>query len=425
MKKYFIYALLLLTLLTMSAPSLHAQINVDGDFRARWYSDYFGWTLDGRAQENYLRYLGRLRAKAKVTNNTSFFAELITLIDNPGQPVRNIAGTGAMRFGVSQIYAEVTEQDLLVFDVVRLRVGRQQFPIGNGLSFGESYYYNDKFDGARIDLAVFPFTLSLFGAVTGQNVSASGLYPDPGSDQIYAAKLGTTFLEQDLMVYAIEQKLRGAYNDNALVGAGATGELYLRDLEYFLEGAYQKFNTPPGLPTKAGIGYMGGISYRWGMGPFRSIKVETRYAAYQGDDAKTKQIEQFSPPYPDFFWGSRAGYVNGEVGGDFPRNGQNPEGSRIWYSRIYFIPKILPKIRLQFQYIKVNEYIDNDNYNSMDDEFSARIYYTLNSNSAFQFRFSRAIPNGGDRDKDGGGVITSSEDRYSVNSYMIEWQIEF
>ena len=62
MKKLCIFSLLLLTLLILDVPSLHAQINVDGDFRARWYSDYFGWTRDGRAQENYLRYLGRLRA---------------------------------------------------------------------------------------------------------------------------------------------------------------------------------------------------------------------------------------------------------------------------------------------------------------------------------------------------------------------------
>jgi hypothetical protein len=170
---------------------------------------------------------------------------------------------------------------------------------------------------------------------------------------------------------------------------------------------------------------MGGVSYRWGMGPFRSIKIETRYAAYQGDDAKTEKIEQFSPPYPDFFWGSRVGYVNGDVGGDYPRNSQNLEGSRIWYSRIYFIPKVLPKVRLQFQYVKVNEYVDNDNYNSMDDEFSARLYYSVTNNSAFQLRFSRVIPNADDKDRDGNGSITSSEDRVSVNTVMLEWQIEF
>ena len=117
--------------------------------------------------------------------------------------------------------------------------------------------------------------------------------------------------------------------------------------------------------------------------------------------------------------------MNGEVGGDYPRNSQNLEGSRIWYTRMYVIPKMFPKIRFQVQYIKVSEYVDNDNYNSMDDEFSVRLYYTVTNNSAFQIRFARVIPNGDDNDKDGGGLITSSEDRVSVNSYMVEWQIEF
>lgn len=413
-------------IVSLTVPQLvHAQFNVEGDFRVRWYSDSFGRALDDRAQENYMRYLARFRTKAKVANNTSFTAELISLIDNPGQPVRNIAGTGQMRYGISQLYAEMSQENFLVFDLARLRVGRQQFPIGSGLSFGDSYYYTDKFDGGRADLALFPVTLSLFGAVTGQNLSSSGLYPDPGSDQIYAAKLGGTFLGQDLMVYAIDQKLRGAYNDNVVYGAGAAGEIYYKDLEYFLEGAYQLFNQAPGLPEKSGIGYMGGIGYRWGMGPFRSIKIETRYAAYQGDDAATRKIEQFSPPFPNFFWGGRVGYVNGEVGGDYPRNSQNPEGSRIWYSRIYVIPKILPKVRLQLQYVKVNEYVDSDTYNSMDDEVSVRLYYTVTNNSAFQVRYSRVIPNADDKDRDGGGAITSSEDRVSVNSFMLEWQIQF
>ncbi len=417
--------ILTLIILMLFAQHSSAQINVEGDFRMRWYSDSFGWARDNRGQENYMRYLGRLRAKAKVTSNTSFNTELITLIDSPGQPVRNIAGTGPMRFGVSQIYAEMSEPDVLIFDLARIRVGRQQFPIGNGLSFGDSYYYLDKFDGGRLDLAYFPVTVSLFGAITAQNLSSSGLYPDPGSDQIYAVKIGGNILQQDLLLYGIQQKLRGPFNDNIVYGAGATGEIYFKDLEYFAEGAYQLFNQAPGLPEKAGMGYMGGIGYRWGLGPFRSIKVETRYAAYQGDDASTKEIEQFSPPYPNFFWGSRVGYVNGDVGGDYPRNNQNLEGSRIWYTRLYVIPTMLPKLRVQLQYIAVNEYVDNDGYNSMDDEVSLRFYYTVTNNSAFQFRFARAIPNADDKDRDGGGQITSSEDRVSVNSFMLEWQIEF
>ncbi|MBW7888161.1 MAG: hypothetical protein H3C35_07360 [Bacteroidetes bacterium] len=406
------------------ATPLFSQFNIEGDFQTRWYSDNFYNAMDNRAQENYLKYLGRIRGKSRVGQNAIFFTELTTMIDNPGSPVRNIGGTGAMRFGISQIFAEMTGQDFLIFDVARLRVGRQQFPIGNGLTLGDSYYFYDKFDGARIDLALYPFTLSMFGAVTGQNTSSTGIYPDPGSDQLYAARLGTNFLNQDIMAYFVQQKLRGAFNDNTVFGFGATGNLSVKDLDYFLEGAYQNFNTPPGLPEKGGIGYMGGISYRWGMGPFRSIKVETRYAAYQGDDAKTSKIEQFSPPYPNFWWGSRTGYVNGDIGGNYPNN-KNLEGSRIWYSRIYFIPSVFPKVRVQFQYVKVGEYIDNDNYNSMNDEFSVRLYYTITRESSVQLRYSRLLPNGEDKDLNGNGVITSSEDRVGVNSYMVEWKIEF
>jgi hypothetical protein len=415
----------LLVFIAVCMHPVSAQFNVEGDFRVRWYSDRFYDTQDGRGHENYMRYLSRLRAKTRVSQSTTFFAELISLIDNPGQPVRNIAGTGPMRFGISQIYAEYTEQDFLFFDVTRVRVGRQQFPIGNGLSMGESYYYLDKFDAGRLDLAFDPFTLSTFAAITGQNLSSSGLYPDPGSDQLYAAKLSTNFMKQDVIAYVLQQKLRGAFNDNIVFGGGLNGSIYFKDLDYFVEAAMQTFNTPPGQPEKGGTGYMTGIGYRWGMGPFRSIKVETRYAAYEGDDAKTAAIEQFSPPYPNFFWGNRVGYVNGDVGGDFPRNSRNLEGTTMWYSRVYFILREMPKLRTQLQYIKVGEYVDNDGYNSMDDEFSIRFYYTVNSQSSLQFRFSRVIPNGRDKDMSGDGNLSSSEDRYGSNSYMFEWQIGF
>ncbi|KAB2923536.1 MAG: hypothetical protein F9K22_08675 [Bacteroidetes bacterium] len=402
-----------------------AQFTVTGDFRVRWYSDSYDDALDSRGKENYMRYLGRLRGVTSLGENTLFRTELITLIDNPNAPVRNIAGTGAMRYGITQIYAEMTYPDLLVFDVVRFRLGRQQFPIGNGLSMGDSYYFLDKFDGARIDLMVAPFTLSLFGAITGQNLSGTGLYPDPGSDQLYVARLGTTVWKQSVMAYLINQKLRGSFNDTYVAGAGATGEIVYKDLEYNIEGAYQSYHTVPGLPGKHGLGYMGGVSYRWGMGPFRSIKVESRYAAYEGDDASTREIEMFSPPYPSFWWGSRAGYVDGDVGGDFPRNGRNLEGSRIWYSRVYVIPSALPKLRVQAQYIHVGEYVDNDDYNTMDDELSVRAYYTLSAQSALQVRYARAFPNDGDRDLNGDGRISSTEDRYSVSSIMLEWQVQF
>ncbi len=402
-----------------------AQFSMEGDFRVRWYSDSFQEAADSRAKENYMRYLARIRAKTKAGENTVFATELISLIDNPGQPVRNIAGTGPMRFGISQLYAEITEPDFFFFDVVRMRLGRQQFPIGNGLSWGESYYMLNKFDGLRLDFLYDPFTLSLFGAITGQNLSPSGLYPDPGSDQIYAARIGTMIMNQSVMAYGILQRPRGTYNDTYVAGVGANGEVAFKDLTYFAEGAYQQFKQPPGFPEKGGIGYMAGISYRWGMGPFSSIKVETRYAAYEGDDASTTNIEQFSPPHPSWYWGSRAGYVDGEIGGDYPHNSLVAEGSRIWYTRFYVIPRALPKIRFQVQYVKVGEYVDNDGINSMDDEVSARIYYALSTQSQLQLRFSRVMPNDADRDLDGGGSITSSEDRISINSLMLEWQLSF
>lgn len=412
-------------LLLACAVTASAQFTVEGNFRVRWYTDSFYDALDHRGKENFMRYLGRLRGMTNLGGNTIFRTELITLIDNPNAPVRNIAGTGAMRYGVSQIYMEMTHPNLLVFDVVRFRVGRQQFPIGNGLSMGDSYYFLDKFDGARVDMLYSPFTLSLFGAITGQNLSGTGLYPDPGSDQLYVARLGTSILKQDVMAYAINQKLRGSFNDSYVLGGGATGTIVYKDLDYFLEGAYQQFSTVPGLPEQGGIGYMGGISYRWGMGPFRSIKVETRYAAYEGDDAKTQKVEMFSPPYPSFWWGSRAGFVDGDIGGDFPRNSRNIEGGRLWYSRIYVIPSAFPKVRVQLQYVKVDEYINNDGYNSMDDEFSARLYYTLSSQSAVQLRYSKVFYNGPDKDMNGDGRISSTEDRYGSHSFMVEWQVQF
>lgn len=408
--------------------NLISQVNIEGDFRARWYSDSFTKTLDQRAHENYMNYLSRLRVNATVERGTSFHAEVISLSDrrietNIGGT--SLAGTGAMRLGLTRLYADMNRTDLPFFDLTRFRIGRQQFPIGNGLSLGESFYFLDKFDGARADLLYKSVTLSIFGAITGQNLSVSGLYPEPGSDQIYVTRLATEIFKQQVMGYFLLQKLRGLFNDSYIIGGGSTSTFFSNDLEYFAEFAYQKFNTAPGLPKKQGIGYMGGISYRFAFGPFRVIKVETRYAAYQGDDASTNSIEQFSPLYPSFFWGEHSGYVNGDIGGNYPNRNRNLEGSRIWYSRFYVTPKILPNARIQLQYIKMNEYIDNDGYNTFDDEFSLRIYYIISKLSQLQFRFSHYFPNGPDKDLNNDGRISSSEDRISRTRFMLEWQIKF
>jgi len=410
----------------MSFSNSFAQMNFDGDFRFRWYNDKFTETMDGRDRENYIRYLGRIRANIRSTSNITFNTEVTTVVESPNTvSARNIAGSGKLNFKISKIYAELTESNLLYMDVVRVRVGRQPFGMGSGLSFGESYYFLEKFDGVRVDAAYKNYSLTLFGAITGQNLSESGLYPEPGSDQVYVARLTGNFYDQSLMGYFIKEKLRGSFNDNYIFGGGLSGAFLNNRLDYFAEFAHQTFNTPPSLPKKSGIGYMAGIGYRFTLGPFRSIKVETRYAAYQGDDANTEKIERFSPSYPSFFWGDRAGYVNGEIGGLYPNRGRNPEGSRIWYSRIYFIPKALPDLRVQFQHLVNKEYVDNDGYNTFDNEFSARIYYKILKNAQLQLRYSRGIPNGEDIDLNQSGTISSTEDRISYHRIMMEISLVF
>jgi len=418
----FSAALFFVTLFSLG--TLHAQLNLEGEFRARWYSDTYIGKLDQQGKENYMRYDGSIRAKTQIGANALFSTELIAISNNPQLPTRDFAGTGEFTYGIAEMFGEVTQPDFLVFDLARLRVGRQQFPIGNGLSFGESYNPT-RFDGGRIDLARGIFSLSLFGAITGQNLSTSGLYPDPGTDQVYVSRLGVNIFQQDVMGYYIFHKLRGDYNDSYIVGGGSSGTAFIDKLEYFVEAAYQKFDVAPGLPLKHGIGYMAGASYQWTMGPFKSVKFESRYAAFQGDDASTPDQEQFSPLYTSFFWGARAGYADGDVGGDYPHAGQNLEGSRIWYSRLYVIPRNLPKVRVQVQYTKVNEFVNNDGINSMDDEFAARVYYTFATQVQLQFRYSMTLPNAGNYDFNHDGTISLSENRYKVETYMLEMVLHF
>lgn len=425
-KNQYSWLLLFLFASLLNTSGVKAQVKFDGDFRLRWYSDVFNNTMDNREKENYMRVFGRLRVTAKASDLVGFNAELSTVTDNPDAPTRNISGTGSMHYALTQIYGEINSSDFLFFDATRVRLGRQQFQLGNGLCFGESSYYYNKFDGARVDFAYDIFDFTAFGAITGQNLSTSGLYPDPGSDQIYVLKGGANVLNQDFMAYYILDKPRGVYNDSYILGTGVASNYYFKGrLEYFAEFAYQKFNTAEGTPRKAGIGYMGGAAYHFSFWPFKSIKLESKYAAYQGDNKNTTEIEMFSPRYPNFFWGERTGYVNGEIGGDYPYNTRNPEGCRIWYSRIYFIPYFLPKLRLQFQYTNVNEYKNNDGYNSMDDEWAIKAYYTVSRNATIQLRYARVIPKGKDYDLDNNGSISSSEDRMGIDRYMFDFQISF
>ncbi len=413
-------------LVLMSVDGRSQQITTEGDFRLRAYSDRFSDALDDRGTENYLRYLARVRTKAQVNRNASVFSELTVFSESsPVSPVRNIAGTGKMQYGISQLYAELVQPKFLVFDLFRARVGRQQFPLGEGLVQGESVEYFDKFDAIRFDMAYRAYTLSLFGAITEQTLSASGLYPDPGSDQLYIARLSRAFGNQTVMGYYVYDRLRGDFNDHYVVGGGASGNFMRNRLQYFAELAGQKFNTLSGLPDKGGIGYMAGISYRWAWGPFRSVKAETRYAAYQGNDATTEKTEIFSPAYPGFYWGSRAGYVDGAIGGDYPYNGFNPEGSRIWYSRLYLIPRQMKQVRFQIQYTAVSEYVNNDDYNTMDDELAMMVYYEVSPQARLQFRIAKNYPNGEDRDVNNSGAVTWSEDRVAKTRFMTELQVQF
>ena len=413
-------------LLGILSDTASAQMTFDGDFRVRLYNDRFSEAMDDRGDENYMRYLARVRTKMQVNNRTFIYAEFTTWTENnPTSPVRNIAGTGKMEYGVSQLFGELLFPNLLGLDLARVRVGRQQFPIGKGLSLGESYYFFDKFDGVRLDMAYRDYTLAMFGAITGQNLSESGLYPDPGSDQLYAVRLSRPVLNQNVMGYYIYQRLRGQFNDSYIFGGGVSGDFMTKRLDYLVEFDKQFYHQVDGLPEKHGFGFMGGIGYRTSLGPFRSVKVETRYAAYEGDDADTDDYEQFSPLYPNFFWGSRDGYVNGEIGGDFPYDGRNPEGSRLWFSRVYVIPTKLPRLRLQLQFIKIDEYVDNDNYNSMDDELSVKAYYKLSDQVQLQLRFCRNYPNDDDKDVNDSGQISWSEDRVKMTRFMTEINVKF
>jgi hypothetical protein len=416
--------LVLLGALVLMIPSaLPAQIAVNGDFRIRAYYDYFTDTLDDRPSLNYMRYLGRFNLRAPVSTNMSIYSEFTTFTNNPTSVTRNIAATNEMFYGISQLFAEATYTTIPLVDVMRFRVGRQQFPIGNGLSQGESSYFVRLFDGVRVDMSRSGTQMSLFASVTRQSLSPSGLFPATGGDKLYIARLSRNIYGQDVMGYGIYNQIEGMFNDSYILGAGVRGSFWLDELDYFAEAAHQTFNTLPGLPSMGGYGYMAGVGHRWPMGPFRWVKIEVRTAVYQGNDESTERVERFAPHFASFFWGDRAGYVNSIIGGDGPLNGRNLEGSKIYYGRIYFVPNALPQTRIQFQYIYVDEFVDNDNYNSRNNEFSGRIFYQINRNARLQFRYVRRIPN----ESEFNPLLSesSANDRFSVHRYMLEWHLRF
>ena len=414
----------LFTGLTILHEQVTAQISFGGDLRLRVLHDEFSESLDDRDALTYMRYLGRINASANVSGNTRFYSEFTTITDNDEVPVRGIAGSGQLMYGLSQIYAETVYSDVGFIDLMRFRIGRQQFPIGGGLSQGESAYFINLFDGVRSDLSTGRFRLSLMGAVTRQNLSPSGLFPAPGGDRIYIGRLATTIAEQDLMSYFIYNDLEGLFNDSYIAGIGGRGNIFFEEMDYFWEVAHQRFNQAPGLPEMSGLGYMFGIGHRWPMGPFRWFKIETRFAGFEGNDPETERIGRFSPQFPSFFWGDRAGFANPFVGGDYPREGRDLGGSHIWYIRAYVVPHFLPQSRFQVQYIRVREWVDADNFNPYNNEFAARFFYEITRNSRIQLRYVHRRPNEDEIDPET-RLVSSATDLFKIHRFMLEWHVWF
>ncbi len=411
--------------LSLAATAARAQFQLSGDFMTRNYWESFSGDRDNRENLEYMRFMGQLTALAPLGTNGKFRTDLVTISDNPVYPSRSLAGLGGIRFGLSQIYGEFTQPEFLGFDMARVRFGRQHYELGNGLVLGESYYQLEDYDGIRADFARDALTVGVFGAITQQALTPDGFYPEPQSDQLYVAQAQYALKDHTLLAYSVYEKKRGDFNDNIIVGAGSSGNIVLPKLVYFAEIAQQTWNTPTGLPDKAGIGYMAGVSYSWSMPHIRSAKAEIRTAAYQGDDASTVDEEMFSPYYPSWWWGDRTGYANGNIGGDYPNRDKQVEGSRVWYGRVYMSPTFLPKSRIQLQYVTVGDYVNNDNYTEPDDEFGVKLYYDINDNVSIQGRYFRRIPNGGDFDQNGDGNISQIEDKVTANRLMFEFRVQF
>ncbi|MCP4573998.1 MAG: hypothetical protein GY838_16690 [bacterium] len=411
--------------LLLGAAQAPAQIQVGGDVMMRYYWENAWNTRDDRESLNSSRILSRLYVDTSVGEHAAFHADLVTISENPVYPARTISGAGNIIYGISQVYGEMMTPNLPLFDLARLRFGRQHYKLGQGLTLGDSYYQLDMYDSVRADLMVGNFTFGLMGAVTSTEVSSGGYYPKPGSDRIYVGKVEYELYDHTLLGYTVYEAPQGDFNDNVITGLGAKGRIVLRDLQYFGELATQNFNTLSGLPDKGGMAYMGGISYRWSMKGFRTIKVEVRGAGYEGDDAGTEKVEIFEPYYPSWYWGDRTAYVNGSIGGDYSHRGIRPEGSRVWYGRVYFSPTSLPKWRFQLQYATVSDWIDNDGFDAGNDEWGLKLFYEINSNVRLQGRYFRRMASGADEDLNASGIISRSEDEYEAQRIMVEMRVQF
>jgi hypothetical protein len=418
-----IFLAAVLTLLAV-APAF-GQIHIGGDFRMRFYAEQFYDTRDDRDDLYYTRLMGRLSLDAPLTKYGAFHVDFVTLGENPDIQPRTLGGTGTLIYGISQLYAQAVTSGLPPFDFVRLRVGRQHFLLGKGMTLGDSYYMMDEYDGARVDLARGMWTLGFLGAITGAEYAEGGFYPEPGSDRIYVAKLEYELRDHVLLAYYVYEAPHGDFNDNYIIGLGSSGRIVLRNLNYFAEFASQRYNTMSGLPEKGGIAYMAGVSYSWSTGRFRVLKAEIRAAGYQGDDATTEKVEIFEPFYPSWWWGDRSAYANGTIGGDYPHRGIRTEGSRVWYGRFYLSPTAIPKARLQFQYAAVRDWVNNDGVTESNDEFGIKLFYEVNANMRFQARYFRSMPNSEDTDINDSGTITRIEDRYTRQRFVLEFWVKF
>jgi hypothetical protein len=414
------------TLGLLVALPAQGQVRFGGDFMMRFYNEKFDNTMDNREGLNYTRVRARLSMDAPIGKTAGVHTDFVTVSSNPTLPARAIGGLGPLSYGISQIYGDMVTPNVPMWDLTRIRVGRQHYSLGDGLTLGDSYYQLNQYDAGRVDLMRGSWTLGLFGSITRQEVTADGYYPKPGSDQLYVAKVESELYDHVLLAYSAYEKQRADFNDNVVFGLGARGHLFTRDIEYSGEFASQDFNTLPGLPDKGGIAYMGGLSYTWSMGPFRTVKAEFRTAGYQGDDPSTREIETFEPYYPAWAWGDRVGYVNGDVGGDYPHDGKRLEGSRIYFSRIYFSPSAWPDFRLQLQYATVDAWEkSNSGATGSSDEYGVKLYYSVNQNVRLQARYFLRTQGGGDADVNDSGVISSSEDKYDARRIVFEFLYKY
>jgi hypothetical protein len=92
----------------LAVSQTYGQVQIGGDFMFRAYSEKFFDTRDNRGGLNYMRLLGKLNLDAPIGDLGLFHADLVTISDNPVYPSRSLSGIGPLRYGISQIYGEVT-----------------------------------------------------------------------------------------------------------------------------------------------------------------------------------------------------------------------------------------------------------------------------------------------------------------------------